>query len=280
MEFRANPWRRYDEAGLTLLFAGLLGATIVALAQGERVLLWGAFTLLWLAMFGGALYILATSVHTFVFESNGLRIRSLTFQRLLAYDSIELVQIEEKGSSGAATIRAGGKTYGTLLKNFDDRTALCEALRSRLGSNQRTATQLALETRRVFRAKGATLVFGFISTLVTVLLSLAQDMQTRLIGWGLCAILWGFFFLLARTLARVSPDGLFVRRLGKGRFVPWNGMLEATLSMRRATRTSDEVLTLRDKEGSLLLNGIFDNYPLLRDVVLSQIPADRVHDKR
>lgn len=283
-EFRAVWSRRLDEIGMTVISFGLLVATIVAAVQSQKWIMM-MFCLLWGAMLAGCGYMLFFTVSEVVLEGNSLTLRNGFGVRTLSPSDIESIQGTVARKSSSIQVRTkNGKSLMIYLKSYPDPSTVLSAMETWWSTAKLANGESEVKTR-VFRTKS----FSMISIVLTVFISaifigtgLTQPKSLPLfwIAAPVIGLLFTMSVLAAGSYARVEPEGLVVKRMGKEKRVAWSEITSVKLSTVTTKGSTQEGLWVIWPTGKTYLNQIFDDLPILRDMVLAHVPASIVEDKR
>ena len=102
MVYKAVWWRRLDELGLVVLFAGLLAATISTATSGNTNIYW--LTPLWLVMLSISLYLFFFAIFEIRIDQDSLGLRSLIYRKTLNSSEINSIDIIVAAKSSQISI--------------------------------------------------------------------------------------------------------------------------------------------------------------------------------
>ncbi len=283
--FRAVWWRRLDEGFFTVLFALLLVLTVVAVVQSHRWIMI-LFCFLWLVMLGGCFFVVLTSICEIRIEGNHLWLRSFLTSITLQGSEIESIQgtVASK-SSTIEIVDRQRKRKIIYLKSYDNPSSLMSAL-DVWWSTVRIQNPVAHSTKpRRFRAKGFSILFGVLVGFLSIFFIGAPltDPKVMPMLWltvPLMVLLLAILALSIRSFVSIEEEGMIVQRYLSPRRIPWEAVKRVRLSTVSVKGSQQETLTIEWGDRKEIINGLFDDFPLIRDTILTHIPASIVVDDR
>ena len=282
MVYKAVWWRRLDELGLVVLFAGLLAATISTATSGNTNIYW--LTPLWLVMLSISLYLFFFAIFEIRIDQDSLGLRSLIYRKTLNSSEINSIDIIVAAKSSQISIfDQAGKERVIALRSFDDPTALANEVKQWWDSHRVPTSDLDLIA--TFRARGfawmATTVGAFL-TIPFIGLPLLDERNRPMLGFSapFSILLLVFFASTFRFSLTISPEGMLVRQLRGLKRVPWDSITKVRLSNRSSKGSTNEIIAIEWGEKTLYLNQVWDHFPRIRDLILTHVSPNLVADER
>lgn len=283
--FRAVWWRRLDEGFFALLFAVLLVLTIIATVQSHHWLM-ALFCLLWTIMLSGCGFVILTSICEIRIEGKHLWLRSLMSSTTLDGSQIDSIQGTVASKSSTIEIVGRNKKRNTIyLKSFDNASDLMSAIDVWWSTERLQHSVGEASAPRRFRAKGFSILFGVLTGFLAIFfvgapLTDAKLMPMLWLTVPLMALFFAILFFSIRSYVEVADEGIVVQRFSSPRRIPWEVIKHVRLSTYSAKSSQQESLTIEWDNRKEIINGLFDDFPLIRDMILTHVPPSVVEDDR
>ena len=283
--FRTVWWRRLDEGFFTVLFAVLLVLTVVATIQSHSWIM-ALFCVLWLTMLGGCLFVVLTSICEIRIEADHLWLRSFLSTVTLKGTDIQSVQgTVTRKSSTIEIVDLHKKRKVIYLKSFDNASQLMSAIDVWWSTERARHVNADLTTSRTFRAKGFSILWGCLISFLSIFFVGAPLTDPRAMPslWFTVPLMVFFFAMLIlaiRSFVSIEEEGIIVQRFFSPKRIPWEAISGVRLKTFTTKGSEQESLSIEWGGQKETISGIFDDFPLIRDMVLARVPASIVVDRR
>ncbi len=276
--------RRLDEVGLTALF-GVFFCLSCFMPVKSQTFVVNVFMLgLWGTMATLGLAVLLLTVSEVTLTPTSVTLRSLTRRVTIPLDHLAALECTQAGTSSRALFKcANGRNYTLLFKSYPDPATMRTALETWFAPNEANLIQAAMRSRRVFK-KGSVSLALICLSLVLLGISIVTE---PLSGAGLtligCSLLGVFAGILSRRdYAQVMPEGIVQQFFWVTKRVGWEQADSVTLWIQSSPRggSRNERMTIASGTTNMYLGEAYDDWEILRDVVLANVPAQKVTDKR
>ncbi len=229
-------------------------------------------------------YIAFTFVCEVTFEPDCLICRSLSGTKRLYPNKIKDIQIAVTGRSSAITINLAPRGSRTiLLKSFEDSTALIAEMSKWKDKFLVLAKPNLIGRKFTMRGVGWLVIAISIFMIVIALVSGVGDSafffnQIILVVLSVLFIILGILGM--KSYAMVTESGIKSLRFGKLRNVLWSDIESVNLTCHRSQSTTIESIRIETGGKPIILGQGYDDFPLLRDAILSKVDPLKVNDNR
>lgn len=286
--FLASPWRRLDEFLLIAVFSAVFGLTLYLwITQGFN---WSLVMLLplWTFMFVGSIGYSIMEITRVAVGDDHVEFRSVVRKILVKDSEVADIQIDRSGSSSMLKVSLlSGKDVSIRLSVFPGHAELADVLQRRYRDQEANAIQSALASNKRFYktqvAAWGSWICGFVLIVALAWLLTVPSPSDRWAAWTMMtlgSLLIGLFFAARKSYAQVSSEGILSHIFWIDKRVWWHEITEIELTNFRTKSSVHEMMRIGSPKAMLWLGDGFDNYPFLRDIILSKVPQERVTDRR